>query len=262
MNEACHTYEWVMSHTWMRRKCDGWDETRAVHFYTRFYNFKFVRETTDLNLTWPIQTWHMTHLSAPFVAVYFYTRFYNLKFVRDMTHLYLTWTIQTCHMTHLNAPFVAVYFYTLFYNFQFVRDMIHLTWPIQTWHMTHLSAPFVAVHFYTCFYNFKFVCDMTHLYLTWPIQMTYDSFECALPCSLFFKVASTIISHVISVFHVWYDPPMCDMTHSNAPFVAVCDSVWQCFTVCYRVLQCIRVCCSSILRCSPLLHSLLQFPIR
>jgi len=154
MNESCLTYEWVMSHIWMRHD-------------------SFICDTTYLYLSF---IWD-TFIALTFIALY-NTKVARVCSTSDVTHPCVTWLIHICDMTRSHVwhdSFVCVpglihmleRIHSCVRHDSFIRAHVwHVSFTYVTWllHMLEMTHSYVWHDSFICVTWLIPMRDMTHSY--------------------------------------------------------------------------------------------------
>ena len=132
INESCHTYQWIMSHTsmshvtHMNESCHMCDMTHSYVWHDSFMCVTWLIHMCDMT-HWYV--WHDSFRTLPELKSPPVTPNVRLAFhVCHMTHSYdtaftcVTWLIPMCHMTH---------------SYVWHDSLICVTWLIRMRDMTH-----------------------------------------------------------------------------------------------------------------------------
>jgi len=223
MNESCLTYEWVMSHVWMRH-------VSHMNIDTLYWHV-IVWHDSLICVTWLIHMWDMTHScvwhdSLMCVASFFINAQTAIRFSRqstshtcDMTHLYVwhdspicvNWLTHMCDMTHSCMWHDSL----ICAMFCFINDKttIRSTQQLSS-RMCHVTHSYVWHDSPICVTWLTHVYDTTRSY-AWHLLHKWQNEQDSAAQSNWHVTCVTWLTHMCDMTHphVWHDSPICITFH-------------------------------------------------
>ena len=195
MNESCHTYAWVMSHTWMSHVTHMHE---SCHAYECDVSHTWMSHVTHINATCHTYKWVMSHIEMLHIS--------HINESCTTNDHFLRWRVVmsqyvgvSCEGKKMEEREKSVWGWVV-------------TWHHQITHHPHISTlqgrqlSYVWHDSFMCVTWFIHMCDITHSY------MWYDSSK--VPNRLEVPDLGPIVVIIVSLICVTWLIFMCDMTHS------------------------------------------------
>ena len=159
MNASCHTYEWVMSHTWMVHVTHKWchitrmDE--SCHTYDSFMLHIWMSYVTYMNESCHTCEWVTSHARMSHVTHEWVTSHMN-----ESRHIWMS------HVTHMNVARQMYEWVTSHMNLRHdnngcaICQNCRFSWVFKTWpvHLTHLWYMHTRAHIMNMITNTRILC--------------------------------------------------------------------------------------------------------
>jgi len=207
-HESCHTYEWVMSHTWMSHVTHTHE---SCHTHEWVMSHIWMSHITHINESCHTHEWVMSHTW--------------MSHVTQMSHV--THTHESCHTCEWVMSRVWIMSHKCMVGVMSHIWMSHVTRMKESCHtyegvtshmlMRHVTGVCIRLTGATrilvgCWPRTWCVCVCRYLYVIWLIH-TSQTWEKKWNLKLTVPCVTWLMYMCTGLIHLWRDTYICDMTH-------------------------------------------------